>query len=182
MCVIIKTSCSALLGHKVYNSTGHVVAAGAAQLYWSVTLPEVIEEVTSQGSGVELEYADALTLAWEVELIKVGLAADYDGAVIYPNACRSFGDVSADAIFFDGIKMASGYLLMFIYTIFMLGRLNRLEVRLYLSIIGIICIGMGLIIGMGLTLALGYPYTPRHAALPFIALGKLGWVLSLAWV
>ena len=41
---------------------------------------------------------------------------------------------------------------------------------------------MGLIISLGLTLALGYPYTPKHAALPFIALGNFGWVLSLAWV
>ena len=41
---------------------------------------------------------------------------------------------------------------------------------------------MGLIISLGLTLALGYPYTLMHAALPFIALGKLGWVSSLAWV
>jgi hypothetical protein len=163
---------SDLLGDKVRNATGHVIAAGAAQLYWSVTLPDVIEEVTSQGSGVELEYADSLTLSWEAEFIKIGLAAEYLGAVIYPNACRSFGDVSADAIFFDGIKMASGYLLMFVYTIFMLGRLNTIEVRFYLSIVGIICIGMGLIIAMGLTLALGYPYTPMHAALPFLALGK----------
>jgi hypothetical protein len=163
---------SDLLGDKVYNSTGHVIAAGAAQLYWSVTLPDVIEEVTSQGSGVELEYADALTLAWEAEFIRIGLAVDYSGAVVYPNACRSFADVSAEAIFFDGIKMASGYLLMFVYTIFMLGRLNWLELRLYLAIVGIICIGLGLIIGMGLTLALGYPYTPMHAALPFLALGK----------
>ncbi len=160
------------MGQKVRNATGHVIAAGAVQLYWNVALPDVIEEVTSQGSGVELEHADALTLAWEAEFIKIGLAANYSGAVVYPNACRSFGDVSADAIFFDGIKMASGYLLMFVYTIFMLGRLNSVEIRVYLSIVGIICIGMGLIIAMGLTLAFGYPYTPMHAALPFLALGK----------
>jgi predicted RND superfamily exporter protein len=161
-----------LLGQKVYNSTGHVVAAKSAQLYWNVALPDVIEEVTSQGSGVELEHADALTLAWEAEFIKIGLNTSFPGVQIYVNGGRSFGDVSADAILFDGFFMAGGYLIMFIYTVLMLGRLNSLEVRLYLSIVGIICIGMGLIISLGLTLALGFPYTPMHAALPFIALGK----------
>jgi hypothetical protein len=31
---------------------------------------------------------------------------------------------------------------------------------------------MALVISVGITSALGYPYTPMHAALPFIALGK----------
>ena len=162
-----------LLGQKVRNATGHVIAAGAVQLYWNVALPDVIEEVTSQGSGVELEHADALTLAWEAEFIKIGLNTTFPGVQLYVNGGRSFGDVSADAILFDGMFMAGGYLIMFVYTVLMLGRINAIEVRLYLSIVGIICIGMGLIISLGLTMALGYPYTPMHAALPFIALGKI---------
>jgi Sterol-sensing domain of SREBP cleavage-activation len=73
---------------------------------------------------------------------------------------------------FDGFFLAGGYFIMFVYTVLMLGRLNSLEVRLYLSIAGIVSIGMGLIISLGLSMAMGYPYTPTHAALPFIALGK----------
>ncbi len=172
-----------LLGQTVRNATGHVVAAGAAQLYWNVALPDVIEQVTSQGSGVELEHADALTLAWEAEFIKIGLNTSFPGVEILVNGGRSFGDISADAILFDGMFMAGGYFIMFVYTVLMLGRLNSLEVRLYLSIVGIICIGMGLIISLGLTLALGYPYTPMHAALPFIALGEMFDILDCTdWV
>ena len=34
------------------------------------------------------------------------------------------------------------------------------------------CSAMALVISVGITSALGYPYTPMHAALPFLALGK----------
>jgi len=149
-----------------------VIAAGSTQLYWNVAMPVVIEEVTSQGSGIELEHADSLTLEWEAEFIKIGLNTSLPGVQVLVNGGRSFGDVSADAILFDGFFLAGGYLIMFVYTVLMLGRINAIEVRLYLSIVGIICIGMGLIISLGLTMALGYPYTPMHAALPFIALGE----------
>jgi predicted RND superfamily exporter protein len=161
------------LGEKVYNATGHVIAARSTQLYWNVAMSDVVEAVTSQGSGIELEHADSLTLEWEAEFIKIGRNTNLPGVELLVNGGRSFGDVSADAILFDGFFLAGGYLIMFVYTVLMLGRINAVEVRLYLSIVGIICIGMGLIISLGLTMALGYPYTPMHAALPFIALGKL---------
>jgi hypothetical protein len=34
-------------------------------------------------------------------------------------------------------------------------------------------VAMAMVISMGITSAMGYPYTPMHAALPFLALGKL---------
>ena len=68
--------------------------------------------------------------------------------------------------------MAAGYLLMFLYTILMLGNLNTLEVRLFLSVSGIVSIFMGLSIAVSVSSLLGYPYTPMHAALPFLCLGK----------
>ena len=49
------------------------------------------------------------------------------------------------------------------------------QVRLYLSVSGIVSIGMGLVIAMGIGSALGFPYTPMHAGFPFICLG-IGWV------
>ena len=68
--------------------------------------------------------------------------------------------------------MAAGYLLMFLYTIIMLGNLNTLEVRLFLSVSGIVSVFMGLSIAVSLSSLLGYPYTPMHAALPFLCLGE----------
>ena len=84
----------------------------------------------------------------------------------------SFSDISTQAIFFDGVKMVCGWFLMFVYTMLMLGRFNMVEHRTYLSAAGFLAVGMGLIISLGLTFAIGMPYTPMHAILPFLYLGK----------
>merc|ERR1712218_101684 len=64
-----------------------------------------------------------------------------------------------------------GYLLMFVYTVVMLGSLNTVEVRLYLSVCGLVCIGMGISLALSLSSALGYFWTPMHPALPLLCLG-----------
>jgi len=159
------------MGGKTKNSTGHIIAAKTVQMYWQVKIPDGALLVKSQGSGLELEPADQVTLDWEQAYINTILNTTMDGVTMIPNAARSYSDVSTDAIFFDAIKMASGYMLMFIYTILMLGKLNSVEVKGYLAIVGIASVGMGLSIGLSLSSALGFPYTPMHAAMPFLALG-----------
>ena len=76
------------------------------------------------------------------------------------------------AIFFDAVKMAVGYLLMFGYTMFFLGRTNLVEHRSVIALLGILSVGFGLMIGMGISSAIGLPYTPIHGILPFLALGN----------
>ena len=51
------------------------------------------------------------------------------GLEILPFTDRSFNDVSFSALFLDAWKVLLGYSLMFAYTVCMLGRLNRTEVR-----------------------------------------------------
>ena len=46
-----------------------------------------------------------------------------------------------------------------------------LQVKLYLSVSGIFSIFMGLAVSISLSSLLGFPYTPMHAALPFLCLG-----------
>ena len=84
----------------------------------------------------------------------------------------SFNDLSTSAIFFDGVKMVSGYLLMFLYTVFMLGKVNRVEHRTYLTAAGITAVILGLVVSIGLGALMNLPYTPIHAILPFLCLGK----------
>ena len=160
------------LGGIERNISGHIVSAKTAQMIWKLKLPEDIELVDNQGSGLELELADKTTLEWEEEFVKTVQNLSKPDAIALPHAAKSFGDISSDAIFFDAYLMAGGYLLMFAYTIFMLGKLNTLEVRLFLSISGIVSIFMGLGISISLSSLLGYPYTPMHAALPFLCLGE----------
>ena len=46
-----------------------------------------------------------------------------------------------------------------------------MQVRLYLTLAGLLSIAMGMVVSMGLSSLLGFPYTPMHAVLPFICLG-----------
>ena len=166
------TDYSKFLGGIERNASGHIISAKTAQMIWKLKLPEDIELVDNQGSGLELELADKTTLQWEEEFVQTIQNLSKPDAVALPHAAKSFGDISSDAIFFDAYLMAGGYLLMFAYTIFMLGKLNTLEVRLFLSVSGIVSIFMGLGISLSLSSLLGYPYTPMHAALPFLCLGE----------
>jgi hypothetical protein len=49
----------------------------------------------------------------------------------------------------------------------------KVEHRTYLSAAGFLAVGMGLIISLGITFAIGMPYTPMHAILPFLYLGQI---------
>ena len=86
---------------------------------------------------------------------------------------RSFNDVSFATIFFDVWKMLGGYVIMFVYTVLMLGRLNKKEVRLYLSGAGIFSCILGLGAAFGIMFLLGMEYNQTHHILPFIAIGIL---------
>ena len=68
--------------------------------------------------------------------------------------------------------MLVGYCAMFLYTVLMLGRINMLELRLYLSFAGIISVFLGLIMSVSVASVLGFPYTTIHAVLPFLCLGS----------
>ena len=85
----------------------------------------------------------------------------------------SFGDISTESLSFDTIRMICGYGVMFVYVIFMLGKLNRVEHRTYLAVAGLVSVLFGLIISMGMAFQMGYFYTPLHTLLPFLALGRV---------
>ena len=165
------TNYSRLLGGVERNSSGHIVSARVAQMFWRLEIPDDAEIDDSQGSGLELQLADQRSLDWEEEFIQISLNSSSPTATVTPNSAKSFGEVSGEAIFFDAFFMAGGYLIMFIYTIIMLGNFNLIHVRLYLTISGLFSIAMGMVISMGISSVLGFPYTPMHAVLPFICLG-----------
>ena len=101
---------SSLLGGINRNASGHIISAQTALMVWSVTVPDDAEIDTNQGSGVELELADADTLEWERVMIETVLEMregeeDLD---IVPNAARSYGDISSGAISSDLILLFGG--------------------------------------------------------------------------
>ena len=98
--------------------------------------------LVTQGGGVELELADNVTLAWEQQLVETTLAVNTQeagaGLTVLPNAGRSYGDISAGAISSDMLLLLGGYLLMFLYTVLMLGHVSWVELRLGLAIAGMV--------------------------------------------
>ena len=94
-----------------------------------------------------------------------------EGFDVFAFTARSFNDVSFATIFFDVWKMLGGYVIMFVYTVLMLGRLNETEVRLYLSAAGIFSCILGLGASFGLMFLFGMEYNQTHHILPFIAIG-----------
>ena len=166
-----ETNYSKLLGGVERDEAGRVVRARTALMVWSITVPDEVELDTSQGSGVELELADATTLAWEKALIDTTLNTTAENITILLNSARSYGDISNEAIGSDMFLLFGGYLLMFLYTVVMLGNLNTVEIKVYLSVCGMVCIGMGISIALSLSAAIGYFWTPMHPALPLLCLG-----------
>ena len=101
---------SSLLGGIKRNASGHVISAQTALMVWSVTVPDDAEIDTNQGSGVELELADADTLEWERVMLETVLEmreAEEDMDIL-PNAARSYGDISSGAISSDLILLFGG--------------------------------------------------------------------------
>ena len=140
---------------------------------WTLSVPEDAVIDRSLGGGLEVDPADATTIAWEEAFVNTALEASSDTMLVTPNAVKSFSDVSSQAVFFDIYLMLIGYTAMFLYTVVMLGRVSLLDVRFYLSIAGILSVFKGLAISVSVASLLGFPYTPMHAALPFLCLGTL---------
>ena len=86
---------------------------------------------------------------------------------------RSYIDITGETAFFDAKFVLAGYSVMVILTILMLGNFNVLEIRLYLTISGLVSIIMGMVVGVGVSSLLGYPFTTINIMLPFICLGKI---------
>ena len=162
---------SGLLGGVERNGTGHIVSAKTAHLIWTLRVPDDAVLDTASGGGLEIDPADKTTIDWEEQFIKIALEASEDDFVVKPNAVKSFSDISSQAVFFDVYLMLIGYTAMFLYTVIMLGRVNTRDIRFYVSIAGIISVFKGLAISVAVASMLGFPYTPMHAALPFLCLG-----------
>ena len=149
------------------------MSATTTVMYWQLRVPDEADLVVGRGGGFEARQADATSLAWEKEFIDRALSMVIGGFQLLPFANRSFGDVSAGALFFDFYKMIIGYSMMFIFTVCMLGKFNRIEFRLYLSVGGILGVVMGYIISLGVGSLCGYSLSPLTIILPFVLLGKL---------
>ena len=162
---------SNLLGGVTRNSTGHIVAATATEMIWYVSIPENATKVASQGSGMELLLADQATLDWEELFTKyLDHLQPHKHSVLHYST-REFIETSIKTLFFDGVKLVIGYGIMLGYTMMMLGKWNKVELRCYLTFGGLSCIILGSLASFGITSAFGLTYTPLHPVLSILVLG-----------
>lgn len=97
-------------------------------------VPEDAIIVSSGGIGFEFEVADENSLNMEQHIIDVSQEENgKNGFEVYSFTARSFNDVSFETIFFDVWKMLGGYVIMFFYTVIMLGRLTKREARKFIK-------------------------------------------------
>ena len=173
---------SDLLGAIQRNSSGHIVAANSA-LHHYVTVVNLtkasevdLESLGIKDAGTDPDAKlDEVNYLWQKAVIDAVLEQDTlsnkNGVHVRVRMTRSFTDVSSDAIFFDMIRVAVCIIIMYIYTSVMLGRMDIIEQRFYLTAAGIVSIALGMLVSIGITAALGYSYSPHHALLPFVMIG-----------
>ena len=71
----------------------------------------------------------------------------------------------------DVSLLTTGFFIVFVYVMIMLGKFNSVEQRAYLSLLGVCAIGLGIATSYGLCQLLGVWYGPMNSILPFMLLG-----------
>ena len=64
-----------------------------------------------------------------------------------------------------------GYIIVLVFIMVQLGQFHLIKQRALLSMIGLLCIGGGILSSYGLCSALGLMYSAMHSILPFMLLG-----------
>ena len=165
------------LGQVKYNITGHVVSAKTIRSIWLEQFnPEDIPP-TNKITGFEVNRADPFTIGYENEVLKVlkswqiALEAEGKGYSLYMNLGLSYNDEASGPIEYDVHRQIYAYIIMFIYTMLTLGKLNIVETRFYLAAAGILSVFLGVAFSAAIAAALGITWYPSNGILPFISLG-----------
>ncbi|XP_046844152.1 patched domain-containing protein 3-like isoform X2 [Xenia sp. Carnegie-2017] len=117
-----------------------------------------------KSSGEEIDRRARL---WEKEFAKI--LDEYDNIVYYTNT--EFHSTSQNSIKSDIKLLSTGYALLIFYVAFVIGKLNRLEVKMWLATVGVIGVAMSIGVSIGLCSAIGLLFGTAHLTLPFLLLG-----------
>ena len=110
-------------------------------------------------------------MKFEKALINLTLNLDAEGLEATLNTVRSFNDIAGGDIDSDISLLGTGYIIVLIYVMIMLGKFNSVQQRALLSLTGIAAVGMGIGTCYGLCSLIGLDYTGLHSILPFLLLG-----------
>jgi len=160
-----------LLGDIKYGDNGEIVGAGAVEMKFFTTVNvTAVKEFGTAARGEKIDQE-----AFDFEGLMRDMLKDRSwfpaGMTSYVNIQRQFFDAFVGQTFKDADKLGGGYMLVFIYVNVMLSKLNFVEQRIWLSVIGILSVIMGMILGYGLCSLFGLFYSAAHTVIPFLLLG-----------
>lgn len=164
-----------LLGGIETNSSGYIISAKSILASWMLHLnfTEVDSNKLGNIAGTE-EWATYNTMAFEEKFLetmqRLKSELETDEIKIYYSAGRSYGDISSKTLFQDLDKLFVGVFLMMVYMILVLSKFSWIEIRLTLTTVGLINVGMAYVAGCGLS-SIFFFYSPVHTSLFFIIMG-----------
>ncbi|XP_035691135.1 patched domain-containing protein 3-like [Branchiostoma floridae] len=118
------------------------------------------EELTEVRKEWEIKFVDVVN----EESRNIGSNITY-----FPTTSSSYSE--DNNIAGDVPLLMAGCVLILVYVVCQLGQFNRLQHKVYLSMIGVICIGLAVVGGIGICLLLGLRYNVMHSMLPFLVMG-----------
>ncbi|KAK2569522.1 Patched domain-containing protein 3 [Acropora cervicornis] len=146
------------------NESGYIVKAEAMSMSYAIKYNPALN--TAQG---RLE--DKLTEDWETKFNNLMDNFDLSSLeLLYYSRVRYAAD-AGDSIQSDVQLLSIGYVLIIIYVAIMLGKFTRLNVKAWLALLGVVCVGLAIGVSFGLSSAFGVFYGPVHSTLPFLLLG-----------
>ncbi|CAB3369749.1 Hypothetical predicted protein [Cloeon dipterum] len=158
-----------LLSGVTYSEDGNVTGATATILTYS--LKKNLEQ--SKQSTLFIQ-GNADALEWEEEFMRVVHSTNRTlppSVEILALANRSYNDALQEVLDSNLTVLFSGFSLIVVYVVAMMGRANRLENRVYLALSGGLTVPMAIAASFGFCFSLKYFYGPIHPILPFLLLG-----------
>jgi predicted RND superfamily exporter protein len=159
------------LGDTRRDSGGVLVSAGVATLtlIGQVNMTELAISGTMQ-AGFSV---DRLTDQVERELTTrlTNISGELHGVTAFPMVANMFFEEMENMVFKDARMLIVGYLIVFLYLWFILGRVSRVGQRFLLAAGGMVGVVMGMAVSYSLCSAMGLFYGPMHTVLPFLLLG-----------
>lgn len=164
-----------MLGGVERDNDGLIVSAKSLISSWMlhINFSEVDSTKLGNMAGTE-DWATYNTMVFEQKFIetmqKLKSELDNENVTIYYAAARSFGDISSKTLFQDIDKLILGVILMMIYMLLVLSKFSWIELRVTLTSIGLMNVGMAYISGCGIS-SVFFSYSPVHTSLFFIIMG-----------
>ncbi|XP_025110029.1 patched domain-containing protein 3-like [Pomacea canaliculata] len=147
---------STLLGGYINNTNGNIVEATATQMTFVTRQEEKTEEKIKE---------------WEKKVIELVTGGHPDISALFVYASRSFDDEGYGAVNNDITLLTAGFSIVFAFVLLSLGKFNLTEHKIYVSMAGIMCIGLAILFAYGLATALDVMYSPIQTIMPFMLLG-----------